>query len=51
MAGCNEAKCVCPNVTCKNHGKCCECVNFHRDEKSNLPVCLQLMMEKNEEKK
>ena len=41
MAGCNEARCLCPNTDCKNHGKCCECVNYHRDERHNLPMCLR----------
>ena len=49
MAGCNEEKCTCPNVSCARHGKCCECVNFHRDEKGNLPTCLRLMLEKQKE--
>lgn len=51
MAGCNEAKCTCTNLSCPNHGKCCECVNFHRDEKNNLPACLQRMMENKKEDK
>jgi hypothetical protein len=34
MASCNERNCTCPNNACERHGKCCECVNFHRSNKS-----------------
>lgn len=47
MAGCNEEKCLCPNKDCPRHGKCCECVNYHRDEQKNLPVCLRKLQEEN----
>jgi len=40
MAGCNEQNCTCPNSECARHGKCCECINFHR-EKENLVYCLR----------
>ncbi|MDT8719039.1 hypothetical protein IAI10_20530 [Clostridium sp. 19966] len=40
MAGCNEKNCTCPNTGCERHGKCCECVNFHRS-KGNLVSCLR----------
>lgn len=40
MAGCNEEKCTCANTACERHGKCCECINFHRD-KENLVACLR----------
>lgn len=51
MAGCNEAKCTCPNTDCPRHGKCCECVNFHRDERQNFPMCLRHLLEPKEEEK
>ena len=31
MANCNEVNCTCPNKDCERHGKCCECINFHRN--------------------
>ncbi|SMC74790.1 hypothetical protein SAMN04488500_10846 [Sporomusa malonica] len=31
MANCNEENCNCPKLQCERHGKCCECINFHRD--------------------
>lgn len=31
MANCNEENCTCPKNTCERHGKCCECINFHRN--------------------
>ncbi|MDR0790952.1 MAG: hypothetical protein LBE47_00250 [Methanomassiliicoccaceae archaeon] len=34
-------KCPCVNTACPRYGKCCECVEFHRDEKGNLPFCLR----------
>ncbi|MCK9322694.1 MAG: hypothetical protein M0P07_01840 [Candidatus Methanomethylophilaceae archaeon] len=34
-------KCDCPKTECPRHGKCCECVAYHRDEKQNIPVCLR----------
>lgn len=40
MAGCNEQNCTCPKIDCVRHGKCCECINFHRDNK-NLVSCLR----------
>ena len=49
MAGCNEENCVCPHKECANHGKCCECVKAHREHAQNLPVCLQLMMDKKQQ--
>ena len=34
--------CPCPSPTCKRHGKCCECVNFHRfEETQKLPFCFR----------
>jgi hypothetical protein len=34
-------KCTCPNQDCPRHGNCRACVDYHRDEKGNLPVCLR----------
>mgnify|MGYP007011665726 CR=1 FL=1 len=34
-----EIKCVCPG-NCERHGKCCECVAYHRG-KGDLPFCLR----------
>jgi len=31
--------CACPNTSCPNYGKCCECVIKHRNTDS-LPYCL-----------
>lgn len=36
----NNQKCNCPNLTCKNHGICCQCVLNHRAQ-NNKPVCLR----------
>ncbi|WP_196244869.1 hypothetical protein [Clostridium beijerinckii] len=40
MAGCNEKNCTCSNIACERHGKCCECVNFHRGN-GNIVACLR----------
>ena len=38
---CNiNKKCPCLNTTCKRHGKCCECINFHRS-KNGIVFCMQ----------
>jgi hypothetical protein len=34
-------ECTCPKVECSRHGKCCECVAYHRNEKKNIPVCMR----------
>ena len=39
MACENTRSCVCRNVKCKNHGRCCACVANHRAQ-WNLPFCL-----------
>ncbi len=36
MANCNEKNCTCPNTKCERHGKCCECINFHRSKDSKV---------------
>lgn len=36
----DASKCSCSS-SCPRHGKCCECVTFHRDVKKNLPSCLR----------
>lgn len=54
MACDNRRPCACRNVGCKNHGKCCACVENHRN-KGGLPFCLYTQeqieeMEKNRPK-
>ena len=34
MVNCNEANCTCKMVNCVRHGKCCECINHHRENRS-----------------
>ena len=34
-----KIKCDC-SYPCERHGKCCECVEYHRS-KGELPVCLK----------
>ncbi len=36
----NEKQCACPDVSCKRHGVCCECVRYHKSTGS-LPKCLR----------
>ena len=33
--------CNCPNDKCPRHGKCCECVAFHRSKKNKAPFCIR----------
>lgn len=40
MASCNEEKCTCPSTSCPNHGKCCACINNHR-EANSLVYCMR----------
>ena len=35
----NVKECMCPKLTCPNHGNCCKCVIKHR-ETDSLPYCL-----------
>lgn len=35
----NVRECICPKVSCPNHGRCCDCVKKHR-ETDSLPYCL-----------
>ena len=35
----NVKECICPKITCPNHGQCCKCVIKHRNTDS-LPYCL-----------
>ncbi|MDR3091687.1 MAG: hypothetical protein LBU36_05805 [Clostridiales bacterium] len=39
----NVKECICPNVSCGNYGKCCDCVANHRamEAPHNLPACLR----------
>ena len=41
MVNCNEANCTCKMVNCVRHGKCCECINHHR-EKGSLVACKKI---------
>jgi len=34
-------QCTCPKTACEWHGKCKECVAFHRHYKNHIPTCLQ----------
>ncbi len=36
----NTQPCPCDSAGCPRHGKCCECVAYHRAQ-GNLPVCLR----------
>ncbi len=40
MEKCNEANCSCTKVECKNHGKCCACINAHY-KKDSLVYCMR----------
>lgn len=40
MEKCNEQNCPCPKQECERHGKCCSCINFHRD-KNNKVFCMR----------
>ncbi len=44
---CNQVVCPCKNVGCVNHGKCCACVERHKNN-GNLPACLRHLGEKKE---
>lgn len=38
---CNtNENCSCPNTSCERHGKCCQCINFHR-ENGTLVCCMK----------
>lgn len=41
----NNHPCLCPNEKCPRHGRCCDCVAFHRDEKGNYPNCFRVAFE------
>lgn len=32
-----DKKCICPKISCPNHGICCDCVKKHR-ETDSLPL-------------
>lgn len=34
----NKRECACTYPSCSRHGKCCECVAYHRDQ-GELPGC------------
>jgi len=35
-----KIRCVCGSAYCKRHGRCCECVAYHR-QCGDLPACLK----------
>jgi len=39
MACNNTIKCSCTYVSCSHHGKCCECIAYHR-RSGEVPGCL-----------
>ena len=41
----NTKPCTCKNTSCPRHGRCCECVAFHRDEKKGYPNCIRYVLE------
>ncbi|WP_432661829.1 hypothetical protein R9X47_14785 [Wukongibacter baidiensis] len=45
MSSCNKDKCPCPYDNCENHGKCCACINSHR-EKGSLVYCMKEFADK-----
>ena len=38
----NTNPCTCPNESCPRHGRCCDCVAFHRDVKKGVPNCFAI---------
>ena len=38
MACNNTINCTCTYISCSRHGKCCECVAYHR-KKGEAPGC------------
>lgn len=38
MACDNTVKCLCTYTSCSRHGKCCECVSYHRSS-GEVPGC------------
>lgn len=47
---CNEANCPCKKLSCKNHGRCCDCIMAHR-AKGSLVSCMRMMLEEQAEQK
>jgi len=41
----NSHPCPCVNVSCKNHGRCCDCLANHLSH-GGLPACAREVMEK-----
>ena len=35
----------CPKTECPRHGKCMECVEFHKANSDKIPFCLRFMVE------
>ncbi|MFH1209857.1 MAG: hypothetical protein V1663_03640 [archaeon] len=36
----NKHKCPCPEIDCENHGRCCDCIHYHKNRNSK-PYCLK----------
>ncbi len=36
----NKHDCNCPKNDCKNHGRCCDCIVFHKTTEK-LPFCIR----------
>ncbi|MBR4217226.1 MAG: hypothetical protein IKR87_05795 [Candidatus Methanomethylophilaceae archaeon] len=36
--------CNCPNESCPRHGRCMECVEFHKANSDKIPFCLRFMI-------
>lgn len=39
MACNNTFQCTCTYISCSHHGKCCECIDYHRRH-GEVPGCL-----------
>ncbi|MHA1793227.1 MAG: DUF6485 family protein [Promethearchaeota archaeon] len=39
MSDCsNKNECTCTYLSCSHHGRCCDCIKYHR-ERDELPGC------------
>ena len=43
----NRHECTCPYTSCANHGKCCNCVAYHRGN-NEMPMCFKKQKMKKE---
>jgi hypothetical protein len=39
----NKLGCSCDSTSCDRHGRCCECVEYHRG-KGQFPSCLKSLL-------